>query len=697
MSAPPIDTDDKVAASLLTRTNALIAAGRRVEARATLCAAPLCASVLEEAARRVNQSELCNSDDEFDIDLKHAVHWLDSNATIDDVSRFALLLRCATLRLRTMCKSKKSFFLYKKNGNFDVVVRLGLNTALVICEWLRADESRVKRARIDDNVYAMSDSALLWRGIGPVLISRRGPAALRSELVQFCCAYVIVQLMNASDVPADIVQLTRDLAGAVPECSDVRRYCRFAALLTAAHVELAMGAYEKCVELCSSALLLVSRRHGGNAFYVRASARLAQRQWLGAMADFDAAVRVSYRFAASTLMREVSRAAAGGADWRAVAQAIALAAEQHSNGNSAAARADLDAATAMLNLALVFRAAERAEATATMLKLLADTCARERCDDGVSAELVLVCRIRTATLAPDTGVRLYSLCSVNNVGVQYLAAKASLLAGQFEAALSMYAQLATLCPLSSESQAEVAVAPLSLPSVDALQLHREWVCALVWTGDAKRALTLCNKLVKVVDDPVIGLHRADAMVMLGLSQAALAQLDEIEQRLAAHSDDNDVARAQLRSVVRNNRALLHVRLGELPAALKLLRLMVSAEPSNVTAAFNYCLLARSMGAAYECEACVAWLEARQLPVVDDPFKFADLAARRRAALERLDPSDRSCVEAQLAFESARDGAVSGAVTTRAALALDVSVLKRWCTLIADPRLQRRLSEAKGRH
>jgi tetratricopeptide (TPR) repeat protein len=695
MSAPN-DTD----ASLLARANALIAIGRRVEARATLCAAPLCASAVDEAARRVNFSELSNTDDEFDTDLKHAVQWLESSAAIDDFSRFTLLLRCATLRFRTMCKSKKSFFLYKKNGNFDVVARLGLNTALVICEFLKsADESRVKRARIDDNVYAMSDSALLWRAIGPVLIARRGPPALRSELVQFCCAYVIVQLMNASDdVPADVVQLTRDIAGAMrrdPECGDVRRQCRFAALLTAAHVELAMGAYEACVELCSSALSLVSRRHGGNAFYVRASARLAQRQWLGAMADFDAAVRVSYRFAASTLMREVSRAAAGGADWRAVAQAIARAAEQHSNGNSAAARADLDAATAMLNLALVFRAAERAEATATMLKLLADSCARERCDDGVSAELVLVCRMRTAALAPDTGVRLHSLCSVNNVGVQYLAAKAMLLAGQFETALNMYAQLATLCPLSSEP---AAVAPLSLPSVDALQLHREWVCAMVWTGDAKRALTLCNKLVKVVDDPVIGLHRADAMVMLGLSQAALAQLDEIEQRLAALGDDNnDAARTQLRSVVRNNRALLHVRLGQLPAALKLLRLLVSAEPSNVTAAFNYCLLARSMGAAYECEACVVWLEARQLPVVDDPFKFADLAARRRAALERLDPSDRSCVEAQLAFDSAHDGAVSGAVTTRAALALDVSVLKRWCTLIADPRLQRRLSEAKSRH
>jgi tetratricopeptide (TPR) repeat protein len=574
----------------------------------------------------------------------------------------------------------------------DAALRIALNTVLVVCTMLTDDVSPNKRSRVDRHG---GDAVLLWRAVGAVLARRDVDAALRSELVQFVSAYVFVQLVLATDVPTALVQLTRDRVGA---CDDQQLSgdSRYATLLVAAHVALATGAHEACVEMCTAALALRRRGAAGNALFVRGSARLAMRQWLGAMADFDGAVRASYRFAASTLMREVSRLAAGGADWRAVAQAIGRAAEQHSDG-SAASRADLDAATAMLNLALVFRAADRTEATATMLKLLADACARERGGDSDGgSELALTCRSRidAATAAPDGDLRLRSLCSVSSVGVQYLAAKAALLAGQFSNALNLYSQLANQCPLTSD--ATVAPASSALPSVDALQLHREWVYALVCSGDSKRALTLCNKLIKIVDDPVIGLHRADAMVVLGLSQAALAQLDEIEQRLA-DDGSGDAMRAQLRSVVRNNRALLHVRLGELPMALKLLRLLVSAEPSNVTAAFNYCLLARSMGAAYEIEACVAWLEARQLPVIDDSLKFADLAARRRAALERLDPSDRSCVEAQPAVERVYDGAVSGAVTTRAALALDVSVLKRWCTLIADPRLQKRLTEARSRH
>jgi tetratricopeptide (TPR) repeat protein len=635
-------------------------------------------------------------DDEIDIAIQSATRALDApvDATVDEMARFLLLLRLSTLRLRAMCRVRRR---PRVNAD-DVALRIALNTVLVVCTLLNDDVSPIKRSRLNqvmDSSSSSSDAVLLWRAVGAVLARRDVDVNVRSELVQFVCAYVFVQLMLASDVPAAIVQLTRDVADA---CDDnVRAECRHATLLVAAHVALATGAHDACVEMCTAALAL-SRRGAGNAFFVRGTARLALRQWLGAMADFDGAVRASYRFAASTLMREVSRMAAGGADWRAVAQAIGRAAEQHSDG-SAASRADLDAATAMLNLALVFRAADRTDATATMLRLLGDACARGNAAGDVSAELTLTCRHGgsvDALAPPDGDLRLRSLCSVNAVGVQYLAAKATLLAGQFSSALNMYAQLATLCPLTSD--AVVAPPPVpALPSVDVLQLHREWVYALVCTGDSKRALTLCNKLIKIVDDPVIGLHRADAMVMLGLSQAALAQLDEIEQRLAARADDGDAMRARLRSVVRNNRALLHVRLGELPAALKLMRLLVSAEPSNVTAAFNYCLLARSMGAAYEIEACVVWLEARQLPVLDDSLKFADLAARRRAALERLDPSDRSCVEAQLSVERAYDGAVSGAVTTRAALALDVSVLKRWCTLIADPRLQKRLAEARGRH
>lgn len=604
--------------------------------------------------------------------LDDALTALERDATARQPAWLCLHVRLATVHLRNLCLQRASA------TRLAAALHVHANRVAVIATTvhLAATAASGKRS-LDESVGSVHDrSSVLRLLLAPLL---GGAVAcdrvLRSELLQFVSVYAFAAFIVAPDAAGPVAALVRDAAAVSRRATELRGEARCTALLVAAHIELAAGAYGACVELCDAALELAAAAADealrGNALYVRGFARLALRLHVGALDDFDGALRAAHRPAASATMREVCRVALGGADWRVVSQALGRAAAQHSGG-ATSTRHDLDAATALLNLARVFRAADRAESTATILGLLAEACGRERERARVdTSELVAVCCAAPARARDAAQPR--TLCDVDAAGVRYLAAKAALQAGQLEAANEQYARVA-------EALEHADVAPA--------QLYGEWVYVQLCLGDGTRALALCDEAARVVGTlhVSVALLRADALVLLGNSAAALEQLEQIEEHLAREGTSS-AEEERLRAAARNNRALLHLRLGQVPSALKLLRLLVSAEPHNVAAAYNFCIVARSLGAAYECEACIAWLEARRVPVLDDALKFADLAAKRRAQLEQLDPRERS---------GAHDGLVSGAVSQRAALALDVVVLKRWCTLIADPRLYRQLAEARGR-
>jgi tetratricopeptide (TPR) repeat protein len=674
-----------VSADPLFRSAALVALGRCGEARQVLLDATQRAAVGDDAVTTLM--------------LRVNLAVLDASTTSGTLAALELALASASAARswRALCLMHVRLVTLqlRRSAPSATALQLAANKVIVVATALRSASASTKRPRFAcDDAASVETAAVLRHVLVPLLEDERVEAPLRHELLRFVNVYVFLAFNSTPHTAGAVAALAHDIAACLR--ADVSPLCGFPTLLISAHIKLAAGAFEQCASLCSAALELdgaVPPVVRGNAFYVRGCALLAQQQYVGAMSDFDSAMQCAYRFSASALMREVCRLAIGAGDWRAASQVLGSAAQQHSGGG--ASRADLDAATAMLNLALVFRAADRPEATATMLKLLWESCCRDRQQaSAVSAtEMVAVCRAvphAARTIVAASGVRLHSLCDVDAAAMRYWAAKAALQAGQFESALALYVGAAASFPIGGAQNEQ-----RSLLSVDAVRLRRELIYLHLCTGDAARALALSDEVLAAAGaDPEVTLLRADAMVVLGMTQPALEALERLETQLA---DSADRRHAQLRSVARNNRALLHLRFGEEASAVKLLRLLVSAEPHNLPAAFNYCLVARRLGAAYETEACLAWLEARQLPVLDDALKFADLAARRRAALDQLDPRDHSCVGGQpAALGRALDGVVSGAVTQRAALSLDVVVLKRWCTLIADPRRHRQLSEARGR-
>jgi tetratricopeptide (TPR) repeat protein len=671
----------RAGADPLFRSAALVALGRCGEAR----------QVLRDAAA-------VGDDAVTTLMLRANLAVLDASTTSGTLAALELALASASAARswRALCLMHVRLVTLqlRRSAPSATALQLAANKVIVVATALRSASTKRPRFACDD-AASVETAAVLRHVLVPLLEDERVEAPLRHELLRFVNVYVFLAFNLAPRTAGAVAALAHDIAVCLR--ADVSPLCRFPTLLISAHIKLAAGAFEQCASLCSAALELdgaVPPALRGNAFYVRGCALLAQQLYVGALSDFDSAMQCAYRYSASALMREVCRLALGAADWRSASQVLGSAAQQHSGGG--ASRADLDAATAMLNLALVFRAADRPEATATMLKLLWESCCRDRQQaSAISAtEMVAVCRAvphAARTIVAASGVRLHSLCDVDAAAMRYWAAKAALQAGQFESALALYVGAAAAFPIGAQDEQQAR----SLLSVDGVRLRRELIYLHLCTGDAARALALSDEVLAAAGaDPEVALLRADAMVVLGMTQPALEALERLETQLA---DSADRRHAQLRSVARNNRALLHLRFGEEASAVKLLRLLVSAEPHNVPAAFNYCLVARRLGAAYETEACLAWLEARQLPVLDDALKFADLAARRRAALDQLDPRDHSCVGAQpAALGRALDGVVSGAVTQRAALSLDVVVLKRWCTLIADPRRHRQLSEARGR-
>lgn len=67
-------------------------------------------------------------------------------------------------------------------------------------------------------------------------------------------------------------------------------------------------------------------------------------------------------------------------------------------------------------------------------------------------------------------------------------------------------------------------------------------------------------------------------------------------------------------------------------------------------------------------------------MTDDASRLVELAARRQMQLEQLPASDVSCAASDAVPQRVFEGVVSGNVSKRAALALDVILLNRWTTI-----------------